>query len=206
MEPRCAIMVRVSTSRQETDRQIQDLRKIIASKGWREVALIEEEAVRGSAKVRKGIDAVIALAESGAIDKVAVHEVSRIARKNSVAHLLLEKLTECQVSLYWHAQGLETLLDNGSRNPAASLVYSIMAEFARSESEQLSYRIKSGLDEARRKGRILGRRATPQNDFLASQQCVVDALNAGMSIRDAAKHCNRSPKTVQKVKKAISHV
>lgn len=199
-------MVRVSTSRQETDRQIQDLRKIIASKGWHEVALIEEDAVRGSAKIRKGIDAVIALAEAGSIDKVAVHEVSRIARKNSVAHLLLEKLTECQVSLYWHSQGLETLLDNGSRNPAASLVFSIMAEFARSESEQLSYRIKSGLDEARRKGKTLGREPKHVDDFLKENQCVVDALKAGMSIRATATHCNRAIMTVQKVKKAISHV
>ena len=206
MKPRCAILVRVSTIRQETDRQINDLKSIVASKGWDVVAIVEEEGIRGSAKVRPGLKQIIDLAESGAIDKVAVHEVSRVARKNSVAHQFIETLTDLKVSLYWHSQGVEMLLDNGTRNPAASLIFSLMSEIARNESDQLSQRIRSGLVEAKRKGRILGRRATTQDDFLSSQQCVVDALNAGMSIRDAAKHCNRSPKTVQKVKKAISHV
>src|SRR5207248_9069139 len=55
------------------------------------------------------------LALEGKIKKVLVHEVSRIARRNSVAHRFVETLEECGVSLYWHAQSIETLLSSGKR-------------------------------------------------------------------------------------------
>lgn len=204
MKPRCTILVRVSTVRQETDRQINDLKSIVASKGWSVVAVVEEEGVRGSAKVRPGLDRVVAMARAGEIDKVAVHEVSRVARKNSVAHKFLEQLTECGVSLYWHAQGIETMLDNGTRNPAAGLIFSIMSEFARNESEQLSQRIRSGLAEARRKGVVLGRAKVPETAFLAKYGHVADLLRAGVSIRKIASDTGVNHVTVQKVKKLIT--
>jgi DNA invertase Pin-like site-specific DNA recombinase len=190
--------------RQETDRQINDLKSIVASKGWSVVAVVEEEGVRGSAKVRPGLDRVVAMARAGEIDKVAVHEVSRVARKNSVAHKFLEQLTECGVSLYWHAQGIETMLDNGTRNPAAGLIFSIMSEFARNESEQLSQRIRSGLAEARRKGVVLGRAKVPETAFLAKYGHVADLLRAGVSIRKIASDTGVNHVTVQKVKKLIT--
>jgi hypothetical protein len=56
----------------------------------------------------------------GKVRKVLVHEISRLARKNSVTHRFIESSwEECNVSLYWHAQAIETHLDNGKRKPAA---------------------------------------------------------------------------------------
>ena len=66
-----------------------------------------------------------------------MHEISRLARKNSVAHRFVEALEECGVSLYWHAQGVETLLPNGKRNPATGIMLALLAEMARSEVEVL---------------------------------------------------------------------
>ena len=204
MKPRCAILVRVSTVRQETDRQISDLRQIVVRKGWNVVAVVEEEGVRGSAKVRPGLDRVVAMARSGEIDKVAVHEVSRVSRKNSVAHQFLETLTECGVSLYWHAQSIETMLDNGTQNPAAGIIFSIMSEFAKNESTQLGQRIRSGLAEARRKGVVLGRAKVPESAFLAKYEHVADLLRVGVSIRKVASDTGCGISTVQKVKKLIT--
>lgn len=56
------------------------------------------------------------------------------------------------VSLYWHAQAIETLLPSGKRNPAAGIMLAVLAEMARAETETLRERINSGLAEARRKG------------------------------------------------------
>ena len=78
-----------------------------------------------------------------------VHEISRLARRNSVAHRFVETLEECGVSLYWHAQGIETLLPNGKRNPAAGIMLALLAEMARNQTETLRERINSGLAEAR---------------------------------------------------------
>src|SRR6201982_1607906 len=106
-----AILVRVSTSKQETARQLAELTHYADSKGY-SVVEVCKETISGNADAdeRHGLRRVEELAEAGKIKKVLVHEVSRIARRNSVAHRFVEKLEACGVSLYWHAQNIETLL------------------------------------------------------------------------------------------------
>ena len=85
-----------------------------------------------------------------------------------------------------------------------------MAEFARNETEQLSQRVKSGLAEARRKGKFLGRpKGWRQSEqvFLKRHEDIVRHLGKGLSSRTIRKVIGRSPTTVQKVKGlAASHV
>lgn len=202
-----AILVRVSTRKQETDRQISDLKAVAESKGWRVVEVIREQ-ITGSTRLREALQAVIALAEAGRIKKVLVHEVSRVARRNSVAHDFLERLEEAKVSLYWHAQGIETLLDNGKRNPAAGIMFALLAEMARAEKETLVERINSGLAEARRKGKTLGRPVGSTMDggeLLAKHADIVRGLRAGKPIRDVAAITGKGASTVKRVKKAMAH-
>ena len=88
-----AILVRVSTAKQETARQISELRQYANGKGY-EVLEVCEETVSGSAgnDERHGLRRAEQLALEGKIRKVLVHEVSRIARRNSVAHHFVETL------------------------------------------------------------------------------------------------------------------
>src|SRR5205085_8959443 len=130
------------------------------------------------------------LARRGKVKKVLVHEISRLSRRNSVAHRFVEALEDCGVSLYWHAQGIETLLSNGKRNPAAGIMLALLAEIARNEVEVLRERIKSGLAEARRKGVKLGRpkgTILPRDVFLQKHKDVFRQLKAGQSVRNTAK-------------------
>src|SRR5438093_9064075 len=152
-----AILVRVSTAKQETARQISELRQYADGKGY-EVLEVCEETISGNAQEdqRHGLHRTEQLAREGKIKKVLVHEISRIARRNSVAHRFVETLEDHGVSLYWHAQGVETLLPNGKRNPAAGIMLALLAEIARNESETLRDRIKSGLALARNRGVVLG--------------------------------------------------
>jgi DNA invertase Pin-like site-specific DNA recombinase len=116
-------------------------------------------------------------------------------------------LEECGVSLYWHAQGIETLLPNGKRNPAAGIMLALLAEMARSEGELLRERINSGLREARRKGVTLGRpkgTTDSRDDFLRKHKDVVRLLKADHSIRNAAKITRKGASTVQRVKLAMA--
>jgi len=149
-----AILVRVSTSKQETARQLSELSQYANSKGY-SVVEVCKETIGGDADAdaRHDLRRVEELAEAGKIKKVLVHEISRIARRNSVAHRFIEKLEDCGVSLYWHSQGVETLLQNGKRNPSASIMLALLAEMARNELEVLKARIMSGLTEARRQAK-----------------------------------------------------
>jgi DNA invertase Pin-like site-specific DNA recombinase len=203
-----AILVRVSTAKQETDRQISELSEYAERKGF-EVVEICRETVSGRAdeSEREGLKRAEELAVSGAVKKVLVHEVSRLARKNSIVHRFVETLEENGVSLFWYAQGFETLLDNGKRNPAASVMLALLAELARNEVETLTARINSGLAEARRKGRTLGRpKGTTMEtaDFLQKHRDILRQLRAGQSVRNAAKITGKGISTVQRVRLALA--
>lgn len=204
-----AILVRVSTAKQETARQITELEAVARAKGWTVVEVCEELGVSGRADEAKrhGLQRVEALATAGKIKKVLVHEVSRLARRNSLVHSFVEKLEDAGVSLYWHAQAVETLLPSGKRNPAAGVMLALLAEMARSETETLRERIKSGLAEARRKGSKLGRPAgsgLEASELLTKHKDVVRQLKDGQSVRNVAKITGKGVSTVQRVKAAMA--
>lgn len=201
-----AILVRVSTAKQETDRQITELHAVAESKGWHVVEVISQQ-ISGTSKTRPDLERVMELAAAGDICKVLVHEVSRVARRNSVAHAFLDKLDDCGVSLYWHAQGIETRLDNGKRNPAAAIMFALLAEMARAERETLVERTKSGLEEARRQGKTLGRPVGSVMDssaLLAKHADIVKLLRAGHSIRHCAAISGKAKGTVEAIKRAMA--
>ncbi|MBK1883674.1 recombinase family protein [Luteolibacter pohnpeiensis] len=201
-----AILVRVSTAKQETDRQISELQQVAEAKGWTVIETVKEHGVSGSSQVRPGLDRVLELAEAGKIRKILVHEVSRIARRNSIAHTFLDQLEDLKVSLYWHAQGIETLLPNGRRNPGAGIMFSLLAEMARAEKETLVERINSGLAEARRKGKTLGRPVGSSMDakaLIAKHDDIARAVRAGKSLRDIAARTGKGLATVKRVKAAM---
>jgi DNA invertase Pin-like site-specific DNA recombinase len=203
-----AILVRVSTAKQETARQISELRQHADGKGY-EVVEVCEETVSGSAgnDDRHGLRRAEQLARDGKIKKVLVHEVSRIARRNSIAHRFVETLEECGISLYWHAQSIETLLPNGKRNPAAGIMLALLAEMARNESETLRDRIKSGLAHARKRGVVLGRRkgtTLTRDQFLQKHKDIVRQLKGRQSLRNTAKIVRKGISTVQRVKAALA--
>src|SRR4051812_46058787 len=95
-----AILVRVSTKKQETARQISELQSYADAKGYR-VLEICRETISGRAEEvdRHGLQRAEELARAGAVKKILVHEISRIARKNSTAHRFVETLEESGVSL-----------------------------------------------------------------------------------------------------------
>lgn len=202
-----AILVRVSTVKQETARQVSELETYADSKNY-EVVEICEETISGTAEdgERHGLHRAEQLARDGKIKKVLVHEISRLSRRNSVAHRFVEILEECGVSLYWHAQGIETLLPNGKRNPAAGIMLALLAEMARNETETLRERIRLGLAEARRNGVKLGRRTGTilgRELFLRKHKDVVRLLQADHSIRNTAKIVGKGASTVWRVKLAL---
>ena len=123
-----------------------------------------------------------------------------------MAHAFLDKISDLGVSLYWHTQGIETLLPNGKRNPAASIMFSLLAEMARAERETMVERINSGLNEARRKGKVLGRKPGSGDSpevMLRKHASVVRRLGEGHSVRNTAKITGQSASTVQRVKRIL---
>jgi DNA invertase Pin-like site-specific DNA recombinase len=199
-----AILVRVSSSLQETDRQVTELTAYAESKGYNIVAVLREK-ISGTADQdeREGLNQALELARTGKIKKVLVHEVSRIARRNSIAHKFVETLEDYGVSLYWAAQSIETLLPSGRRNPAAGIMLALMAEMARNELEVLKMRVRSGIEQARRSGVRLGRPVGTTEDLRKKHQDIVRNLKNGQSVRNTGKITGKGFSTVQRVKKVL---
>ncbi len=90
-----------------------------------------------------------------------------------------------------------------SGSEVRALIAVAMLALAGSELELLRARIMSGLAEARRKGKKLGRPAgsvlTPAK-LLLKHRDVARLLQSGQSIRNAAKLSEKSVSTVQRVK------
>lgn len=203
------IFVRVSTSRQETDRQEHELRAVAEQKGWTVIEVCREKVSgRADAKDRQGLTRVMELVAAKKVKKVLVHEISRLARRPSVLHTAVEEMEKAEVSLYWHSQASETLLPTGKRNPAAAMMLALMGEMARAETDTLRERIKSGLDNAVRKGVKLGRPKGGQSAeaFLAAHKAAVAAVkkNPNHSIREQARLGQTSTGTIQRIRKALA--
>ena len=198
------IYSRVSKSTQSTARQVSDLNEV---KGF-DVLKIFTESISGftrSAQERPELQNAIAYAKENNIEAILVHEISRLGRRTTEVLLLLEDLKSYGIKVYVKSLGM-LINEPGASEPLNKLLVTLKTDIARMESEQMSYRIKSGLDERRRKGYAIGRKygsVESPDDFLTKHKKVITYLNNGESIRWIATKMRISPTTVQKVKHSM---
>ena len=203
-----ALFVRVSTKEQDYARQVAELTAHAERQGYQIIQVIHEtgSATKRSNVDRPKLDSLLDLCRKKTIRKVLVTEFSRLGRRRSETPALMEAITQAGVSIYAHNLGLETLLANGKRNPVAGIVIAVMIEIDAMETERLSERIMSGLDQARRNGTRLGRppgTKKAKEELIAAFPGVVKDLKKGLSIRHIAVIRKVSTDTVQRVKRAM---
>ncbi|KAA6438044.1 DNA resolvase [Dyadobacter flavalbus] len=203
--PQAVIFTRVSKNVQNYQRQIDDLTTYATKQGWTVIGVIAEK-ISGSKsnEDRDGIAQLLESARLGKFKKVLVSEVSRLGRRPSQTHQVLEQLTSLKISLYIHQFNIETLLPNGKLNPAASMIFSITADMARQEKETHVERVISGMQLAKRNGQMFGRKSGPlytEAQLLRKYAKAVKDLQLGVSIRKVAKIYGISADTVQRIKK-----
>ena len=203
---KAVILARVSKSTQDFERQVTELRNVATSRAY---DIIEEIVSKHTGDTqnekRPDIQRLIALANTGAMQTLLVSEVSRLGRKTFEILKVLEILTEKGINIYVHNFKIDTLLPDGKRNPVGQLLFMFLSERARAEQEDRTERIKSGIEQARRNGKHLGRPQGKEDnkDFLKRHKKVVASLQLGNSIRATMKVAGVAMATVQKVKKLL---
>lgn len=210
MKTPIVIFVRVSRKEQNYDRQVSELQAYAEANNMEVVETITEK-ISGSKTAlndRVAIARLLELVSMGKIKKVLISEVSRLGRRTKDVLEVIDILHQSKVSLVVYNYKLETLDNKGKVNPMAQFLITIIADIARMESENLSDRILSGLDEAKRKGKTLGRKeGTTKTDkqFLKENKKAVQLLkDKKQSIRNVAKLCDLSTNTVLKIKKILA--
>jgi len=114
---------------------------------------------------------------------------------------LLDELTGYGVSVYALEVGMETLQD-GKRTMVAEILFAVLSSLARQERERLSERVLSGLEEARRQGKQLGRPKgkKPVEQMKAYREIKKRLEDGYLSIREIARLTGTSKAHAQKIK------
>ena len=202
------IYSRVSTNFQNTDRQVSELRQLAISKGWH-IEEIISEIISGTSDIasRKFNSRLLYLIENAQIDKILITEISRLGRRVSDAINFIEFLNKKKVSLFIQNLGMETLLDNGKVNHMFKPILVTLASFAEMERELLSERIRSGLKNAKQKGKIIGRpkgSKKAKKDYKKDYKQLINDFDKGLSLRKLSKIHNVSVNTIRRIKAEIS--
>ena len=129
-----AIIARVSTDKQEYQRQVNELTDYCNRVGWFVEAVFSNKV--SGAKVieeRTEIQDLLRYVQDHEISRVVCLEISRLGRNTLEALRVIQVLNEHGVSLYVKNYNLETLNPDGKVNPVASLICTILLEIASME-------------------------------------------------------------------------
>jgi DNA invertase Pin-like site-specific DNA recombinase len=148
---RVALYARVSTRTQSPALQLDGLRGLASQRGWSVVDEYLDQGVSGTKAERPALDRLMADVHRGAVDVVAVWKFDRFAR--STRHLVtaLNDFRECNVEFVSVQDGIDT------STAAGRMVFGVIAAMAEFERELIVERVRAGLAEAKRKGRVGGR-------------------------------------------------
>ena len=198
------IYARVSTSGQEFDRQVAELREYADRMGY-EVVKEFTEKISGAKKLeeRAALVEMLSFVEAHHVDKVLIYECSRLSRRAVDFLSVIDTLTSLNISVYIHQNGLETLLPSGAPNPIAQLVLGILAQFNSMERALIRSRMESGYNHYRSLGGRVGRKEgyrKSDEQMRAQYQNEIKLLRKGLSLRNVNAITSTSINTLRKIK------
>ncbi|MDC2612485.1 MULTISPECIES: recombinase family protein [Bacteroides] len=206
MKTNAVIYARVSSvsDRQDTSRQIEDLRKYANSQEIEVVATFEEH-ISGAKKneERQVLTECLEYCTTNSVHYLLLSELSRLGRSTLQVLRSLERLHEAKVSVYIQNLGLYTLQPNGEVNPIASIMVTILAEMSNIERSNIVYRLNSGRTNYIAKGGKLGRKTgsiKTEERKREEYKEVIALLKKGYSVRNVAKLQSIGISTVQRIK------
>ena len=187
---RVAIYARVSTKDQNCDRQIADLQNYAQLANYQVVATHTEKA-SGTKNDRIERKAVINLARSRGIDAVLVTELSRWGRSTIDLMHTLNELATYNVSLI-----AQTGMTFDLSTPHGKLIAQILSSMAEFERDLICERVRSGLANARARGKVFGRR--PGGKIADSCDRINELRAQKMSVRAIGREVGLSKSAVDK--------
>ena len=199
------IYARVSSEsdRQNTERQVEDLKRYITINDM-DLVKVYEERMSGAKENRPVLTECIEFCIENHINTLCVSEISRLGRSTKIVVNTIDELTKAGVNVYIQNLPLCTLNADGQANPIAKMITAVLSSFAEIERDNIRYRLNSGRELAKAKNVKMGRKVGSVKSMEQKQQeyaKVIRCLKAGKSIRDTAKICEVSVSTCQRVKK-----
>lgn len=204
---RAIIYTRVSSKDQSTKRQLDDMKAVY---GFNVVDMFSEKisAFTKSASERPGLQKAISYSIENKVECVMISEVSRLGRNTLEVLSLIEEFKKEGIAIYIHNLGTTINTKDQSGEIFTKLIVTIMADLARLESEQMSYRIKSGIRSRKARGLTTGRKIGSKESvekFLSKHKDIIKYLSKGYSSREIQRLCHCSPNTIKKIKDSLGN-
>jgi DNA invertase Pin-like site-specific DNA recombinase len=203
------ILGRVSTDRQDYQRQVNELQEYCQNVGW-DVVNIFTNKVSGvkSIEERTELQDMIRFIKENDVSRVVCLEVSRLGRNTLESLKVIQILNENKVSLFIKNYNLETLNPDGTPNPITSLITTILLEISSMERLTIRERMKSGqeqyISKCKREGIKMGRPTGYRKlDDLYKEQYSkeISLLKKGISLRNIQSITGTSVNTLRKLKR-----
>jgi len=181
-------------SKQDINRQIKELKAAGADE-----VIFEYE--HGDAKTKKQLQMLLDIAKEG--DTIITLEVSRLSRSTQQLCELIEIIRAKHLRLV--IVGSITIdCRNGQADPMSEAFLQMAGVFSQLELAMIRARVKSGMENAKAKGKHVGRRPTTKDDIRAIFHKHYTAFRDGkMNVSELARVCGISRPTVYKYLKLI---
>ena len=187
---------RCSTSedKQDINRQIRELKAAGADE-----VIFEYE--HGDAKVKKNLSILLETANPG--DTIITLEVSRLSRSTQQLCGIIDIIKEKHLRLI--IVGSITIdCRKGDIDPMSKAFLEMSGVFAELELSMIRARVKSGMQNARDKGKRLGRRPTTKDDIPSVFYKHYPSFMSGtLNVSELARICGLSRPTVYKYKRLL---
>ena len=175
--------------KQDINRQIRELKTAGADE-----VIFEYE--HGDAKVKKNLHMLLETATAG--DTIITLEVSRLSRSTQQLCQIIDTIREKRLRLV--IVGSITIdCRNGQTDPMSEAFLQMAGVFSQLELAMIRARVKSGMENAKAKGKQIGRKPTTKDDIPATFYKHYPAFMAGtLNKSELAMVCGLSRPTVYK--------
>lgn len=151
MKKAVAIYARVSTDRQTVDMQIHELKEYVKRRGWNLYREFIDQGYSGSDTKRPAFQEMMNEAKKRKFDVLLVWKLDRLSRSMKDLVMVLNELGGLGIGFVSYDNNLDT------STPTGKLVFHVIGAVAEFEKDNIKERVKAGLENAKRKGKKLGR-------------------------------------------------
>ena len=185
MTSKVAIYLRVSTSDQSTELQRSELLTYCTARGFNDVEIYEDIGKTGTNDNRPALKKLIADAKQRKFDIVICWKIDRLFRSLKHLILTLQEFDDLGIKFISLKDQIDLTTSSGR------LLMQIIGAMGEFEAALIKERVKAGLNNAKAKGKKLGR---PKADYAH----IIAMKGSGMSNRAIADKLGVSRDTVER--------
>lgn len=191
-----AIYARVSTERQTVDIQLHELRQYIKRRGWTPYREYIDQGFTGSDTKRPAFREMMKDARKKQFDILLVWKLDRLSRSVKDLVNTIGELEGLRIDFISYDNNIDT------STPQGKLLFHVVGAMTEFEREIIRERVRAGLSNAKKKGRVLGRPRVHQG--------IVDEVpvlrHQGKSYRTIGKELGISEAAARKIMKNVPSV